>query len=461
MRVGRFTRAWAAPVVLFALALASEPAISARGGHARHPSDGEWVGLIQGYESGVFCGTTAPVIVPSENLVLAFEVGAECGGGLGGIVFAPTPTPLRGRLQPWPAVGVPLSGVLDPLNHRVLYFFSEWDGSKFTDLTTWALSLDDTLRWERIETAGAPPYRYGTSLVLDTQRQQVLMFGGRRVDGGRIIGLDEVWSLSLADLRWERLTPAGPRPPGRENHTAIYDSERDRMVVFGGVQERAPSPFDDLWALSLGNRPRWSRIDPDGERPRGRYAHSAIYDSRGRRMVIYSGIDTVGALGPWYVPPYDVWELSLRGRERWRRLEPRGVPRTAWAWAAAAYDPDRNRMLAGDTENLYSLEWDGLDGPAQASPDAAPTVAQGATGRPELADPVASGEAREGVEVRLYDIAGRLVLARNVQDVRGWLDALRAGSATEAAGMAPGVYFAQRRDRSGTVVSSRILLLKR
>lgn len=457
MRPSRVMRAWATSLVLFALA--SHPATAARGGHARQPSDGEWLPLIDRFLIGDWCGPIVPVIVPSENLVLAFLAGVNCGG-LAGTVFAPTPTPLRGRLQAWPAAGLPVSGILDSRNQRVLYFFTEWDGSQLTDLTTWSLLLGDTLRWERLSTGGAPPYRYGASLVLDTRHERVLMFGGGRAEGSRPFDLSEVWSLSLQDLRWVELTPAGPQPPAREGHTAVYDPPRDRMVVFGGIQVHAPSPFDDLWALSLGNHPRWSRIEPDGELPRGRYAHSAIYDSRGHRMVIYSGIDTVAALGPWYAPSYDVWELSLRGRERWRRLEPRGVPRTAWAWAAAAYDPDRNRMLAGDTEHLFSLEWDELGSPSPASWDADIPAEHSEDSPLASSGHLAMGAAPTEEEIRLYDIAGRLILTRRVPDAASWLGTLRVGS-TEAVGLAPGVYFAQRRDRAGAVSSNRIVLLPR
>jgi galactose oxidase-like protein len=459
MKAGRFTRGGAAPLVLLALALtlASERAW----GQACHPSDGEWTWLMP--VTGSFgCSYVKPVIVPSRQLVLAFLVGPECPGiNLGAVAFARGLTPLPVEGDPTgghPLDGTPLDGFYDPLNDRVFYFFlDDWDGSSFTNLTTWTLSLGDTLRWERLETVGAlPPSGGGGSLVLDIRHGRVVMFGGTRFEAGRWIAINEVWSFSIADLRWSRLTPAGPEPPGRIWHSAVYDLDRDRMLVFGGRPHEG-SPFADLWALSLGNHPRWTRIEPEGEGPPARSMHGAIYDSRARRMLIVGGSESV--LGRFV--PLHVWELSLHGRLVWRKLDPGTTPRFGPRLPAAAYDPDHDRMLIGNLYNLWSLQWDWLDGPAPPRRDPGPLAAQGTTPGSAITAPNALRGAHEGVEVRLYDIAGRVVLARNVPDVAAWLDGLRAGSATEAAGLAPGVYFAQRGDRPRTLAVSRILLLKR
>jgi hypothetical protein len=66
------------------------------------------------------------------------------------------------------------------------------------------------------------------------------------VTGGAYGTECEVWALSLgAAPEWTRLYPAGPAMPGRVRHEGVYDAARDRWVVFGG------SPAGgDLWALS-------------------------------------------------------------------------------------------------------------------------------------------------------------------------------------------------------------------
>jgi hypothetical protein len=461
MRTSQHRTALAAQLVILALAFASQPAISARRGPDRHPPVGDWVQLIPPYDICLCCSDRLPVIAPSHNLVVGFTNGAECERGLTAADFTSPPTPRYRSVRGGPPAGFPVAGIFDPSSERILYFFSDWDGSRFTDLTTWALSLGDTLRWERLETLGGPPDRGGTSMIFDTRRYRIVMFGGMRSNADGPPNLDEVWSLSLRDLRWLRLTPAGEQPPARFDHTAVYDPDRDRMLVFGGVATYVTSLFADLWALSLGNHPRWSRLEPEGEGPRGRYGHAAIYDPVAHRLLIYGGIDTLGRLGPWYHPPGDVWELTLRGRHRWQELKPRGVLRIPTAWTGAAYDPVRERMLVGDPFSLWNLELDVPGGPQKTRPGAGIDPPGRSTPEPASSDPIAQTSALADEELRLYDVTGRLMLTRRIPDAAAWLDAFRNGSNAEAAELAPGVYFAQRRDRAGRATGVRIVLLRR
>lgn len=459
MRTWQHRRALAVQLVILALAIASQPAISARRGPDRQPAAGDWVRLTPPYDICGCCYYTLPVIVPSHNLVVAFE--RECSGGLTAADFTSPLTSDRRSVQGGPPTGFAVAGIFDPLSERILYFFSDWDGSRFTDWTTWALSLGDTLRWERLETVGGPPDRGGASVIFDTRRDRVVMFGGRRSDADGLHILNEVWSLSLRDLRWLRLMPAGAQPPARADHTAVYDSDRDRMVVFGGVATYATSLFADLWALSLGNHPRWSRLEPEDDGPRGRWGHAAIYDPGSHRLLISGGIDSLGTLGPWYLPPRDVWELTLRGRHRWRELKPRSVFSIPTVRTGAAYDPVRERMLVGDPFSLWSLELDVPGAPQTSRPGAGIEPPGRSTPGLASSDPVARGNALVDEELRLYDVTGRLMLTRRIPDAAAWLDAFRDGSNAEAAGLAPGVYFAQRGDGTDRATGARIVLLRR
>ena len=262
----------------------------------------------------------------------------------------------------------------------------------------------------------------------------MIVFGGA-IWQGRWVETNEVWSLSLDDLRWTRLTPGGPEPPGRFYHSAVYDPDRDRMLVFGGTPYSG-EPYTDTWALSLGGHPRWSRIEAGGEGPPARSMHGAIYDSRDQRMLVCGGQEALP--GPF--APYQTWELSLRGRPSWRMLDPGIVPQYGRRLPAAAYDPDGDRMLIGTLGDLWSLEWDRLNRHESQGRGRGLAASGGFAARSNDAEVITPGAER--VEVRLYDVAGRLVLTRTVSDAAAWLDALRAGSAGEAAGLTPGVYFA-------------------
>src|SRR5438874_5951584 len=103
-------------------------------------------------------------------------------------------------------------------------------------------------------------------------------------------------------------------PPDREDHSAVWDSQDARMLVFGGGREGRP--FDDLWSWDpLGNS--WAELTPEGPRPAARFRHSAVWDADGARMLVFGGYggDFPGSYlnDLWsYDPAANTWtELAL------------------------------------------------------------------------------------------------------------------------------------------------------
>src|SRR5438045_3327570 len=77
------------------------------------------------------------------------------------------------------------------------------------------------------------PRDYGT-LVYDSNRHRLILFGGR---AGDFDYLNDVWSVDLTTqpLQWQRLATSGTSPIGRLAHRAVFDAANDRMIVVGGV----------------------------------------------------------------------------------------------------------------------------------------------------------------------------------------------------------------------------------
>lgn len=197
--------------------------------------------------------------------------------------------------------------------------------------------------WQRL--GGEGPARRDHSAIVDPIRHRMIVFGGYDLS----IVLNDLWSLSLGDgPDWQRITPQHGPPPARSLHSAIYDPIRDRMIVFGGWS--GDRLLADVWALSLGASPRWVELLPAGEGPPAREAHAAIYDPVRDRMVIFGGIGTSGgALA-------DVWALDLGDDPRWTRIEASGASDLE-AGGVAAYDPDRDRMLVVAGNRIMSLDF--------------------------------------------------------------------------------------------------------
>lgn len=224
----------------------------------------------------------------------------------------------------------------------------------------WALSLAAPNRWEKIVTQTALPPRTQHSAIYDSERDRIVVFGGTGYapNTNTSIYLDDAWSLSLAGApEWTRLTPAIPGPGPRMAHSAIYDPGRDRMVVYGGRGGNYFARFDDLWTLSFPGTPTWTRLAPGGDQPPGRLGHTATYDPVGNRMVVFGGQTTSsGGLGS-----NEVFALRLNGNPIWEAIAvagPRGSP-AGRLWHGATYDALRRRIIVmgglGETYNYLRL----------------------------------------------------------------------------------------------------------
>lgn len=216
--------------------------------------------------------------------------------------------------------------VYDSARDRAIHYGGE-DPPFTTLVDAWALDLP-TLVWSQIGPV-TPKRRHNHTAIVDAARQRVIVFGGRN---GYYEDLGDVWSLSLVSPNfWTPLAPSGPAPPARENHSAVVDVSRERMIVFGG------SGMNDVWALSLSGGETWIHITPAGGPPSGRSGHTAIYDEARDRMIVFGGNDGSDR--------NDVWELTLSGTPTWTLLTPAGSPPPARTEHTAIYDPVRDRMI--------------------------------------------------------------------------------------------------------------------
>ncbi len=137
--------------------------------------------------------------------------------------------------------------------------------------------------------------------------------------------------------------------PGREVSTAVYDSITNRMIVFGGAACDPCTAKNDVWVLTnangLGGTPEWLELFPTGGPPAPRMEHSAIYDSAGNRMVIFGGHATLS--DTWVL-------ANASGIDRgtgtpttsvWTQLAATGTLPSPRTFHAAAYDAATNRMV--------------------------------------------------------------------------------------------------------------------
>jgi hypothetical protein len=169
--------------------------------------------------------------------------------------------------------------------------------------------------WTQVTSPGPPP-RWGHVAVLDTARNRVLVWGGIDNTGVR----SDLWALSLSTNTWQQLSAPGG-PGGRFTAGAVADPTRNRMILVGGSNFSATN---EVWSLDLA-RLTWSPL-PQG--PAARYDVGS--STNGTKAWFYGGYSATNAALD------DLWELDL-ATDTWTMRDggsPRPSPRTNTAFGA-------------------------------------------------------------------------------------------------------------------------------
>lgn len=189
-------------------------------------------------------------------------------------------------------------------------------------------------------------------MVYDEQAGVTVLFGGHSTVATGSTGLtyDSAETWLWTGIRWVQRFPTHA-PEGRSAHAMVYDSTRNRIVLFGGRREKQSLEdnatygfLNDTWVYQNGD---WTRLET-ASAPSGRFFAAAAYDRSRDRVVLFGG-NAAGGTVELGNPVYDTWELNG----------------TSWTQVATgpdvakphlAYDESRNQtILLGLNDKLETL----------------------------------------------------------------------------------------------------------
>jgi hypothetical protein len=229
-----------------------------------------------------------------------------------------------------PGIRADHTAIFDGANQRMILFGGQDDFFTFYNdtwaldltLTTTALTTPPTNHWALLGTTGSPPSaRIGHSAIYDAANNRMIVFGGE--DGSPSPLQNDVYILTLGvSPSWSKPATLGTAPTARLGHTAVYDPTNQRMVVFGGTDNKTENL--DCFFLSLPTTPPfvWTPA-PFG--PIQRTEHAAAYDHTHQQMILFGGLDQQ-TQGDGSILNDETWSLTLGNSPFWTPLTFSGTP---------------------------------------------------------------------------------------------------------------------------------------
>jgi hypothetical protein len=153
--------------------------------------------------------------------------------------------------------------------------------------------------------ATTPSGRYDARMVYNPVTTRTVLFGGTTaVDPStkQSYEFSDTWSWN--GFIWTQLFPLHV-PQGRYGHVMVYDSLRDRIVMFGGRTNNSKLDLADTWVFKDGD---WTQLNPPTSPP-ARLLAGAAYDPLRDRVVLFGGA-TITADNKTTTSFHDTWEFD-------------------------------------------------------------------------------------------------------------------------------------------------------
>jgi len=225
-------------------------------------------------------------------------------------------------------------------------------------------------KWQKVGIFEASPDSIGEaqSAIYDIESNVVIVFNT----------LGETWCYKAEINKWKNMKPSSAPSP-RCGHMTSYDTQSDRIVLFGGFGCKSvnDSVFSDTWIYNYDDN-TWTRMNPNNS-PQARCYGSMIFNTNLNKTILWGGRQ----IEP--ITDNSIWEYNLE-EDNWRKIKSNSGPKTSYAYPTLIYDDQKNEMVlfgggilespfAGKQLNeIWKYNFDGHEWKAVKSNNAPPPV---------------------------------------------------------------------------------------
>ena len=172
-------------------------------------------------------------------------------------------------------------------------------------------------------------------------------------ESNRIIAFNddgETWSFHLEELEWEEMKPVNAPSP-RFGHMMTYDSNSDRIILFGGFEGTwLGSIYDDTWVYDF-NSTTWTEMNPEIH-PSPRMYAEMIFNNHSNKMIFWGG-------RTWdVIRDNSIWEYDFIANS-WEEIVVENGPEMPFPYFGMLYDDQNNEMFlfGGPSDTGKLVHW--------------------------------------------------------------------------------------------------------
>jgi hypothetical protein len=147
-------------------------------------------------------------------------------------------------------------------------------------------------------------------LVYDSESDRIILFGGATGATRETASiLNDTWAYDYNTNTWTEMAKG---PEDHLGYRMAYDSESDRSILFGGMVYPRIKLLNDTWAYDF-NTDTWTEMQPSTSPPVRNY-HAMAYDTQADRVILFGGSDSRDKGIP------DTWAYDFN-TNTWQELE--------------------------------------------------------------------------------------------------------------------------------------------
>jgi len=257
----------------------------------------------------------------------------------------PEPTPTPGP-KPAPR-GVPRMAY-DSESVRVILFggYIPPSGRAYND--TWAYDPIENA-WSTMKPDPSPGKSDGP-MSFDIGSDRIILFIGAVTESGDHSDFEaggETWAYDYNTNTWMNLEPE-ESPSNLKGAQMVYDVESDRMILFGGwAATLSGNGFNDTWAFDYDTN-TWTKMEPEVSPP-SRYYHAMAYDTESDRVILWGGY------GPKPIDVSVVWAYNYN-ENVWDELDSASAPEPA-GYGAMVYDAASDLTILYAGKGIWTFDY--------------------------------------------------------------------------------------------------------